>query len=125
VSRVVHFEFSADDPARAAAFFETVFGWRLEKWQGPFDYWMVSTAGPGEAEAPGIDGGLGPRPQMSRAVVNPISVDDVDAALERVTAAGGVVAMPRTAIPGVGWNAYFTDPEGNLWGVYEDDPAAA
>ncbi len=62
---------------------------------------------------------------MAPAVVNTINVDDVDAALEKVAAAGGAVAMPKSAIPGVGWNAYFTDTEGNLWGVYQDDPAAA
>lgn len=82
MSRMTHFEFSTDDPVRAKGFFEAVFGWRLERWQGPLDCWLVSTA-------------------------------------------GGVVAMPKSAIPGIGWSAYSTDTGGNLWGVCQDDPAAA
>ena len=43
MSRVVHFEIPADDPVRAAKFYEDVFGWKIEKWEGPFDYWLVTT----------------------------------------------------------------------------------
>src|SRR5207248_9917827 len=39
--RVVHFEVHADDPERAAKFYRELFGWRVEKWSGPVDYWMI------------------------------------------------------------------------------------
>ena len=29
---------------------------------------------------------------------------------------GGVIAMPKTAVPGWGWFPYFKDPEGNIMG---------
>jgi hypothetical protein len=38
---------------------------------------------------------------------------------------GGTVVAPKMAVPGVGWTAYFADPEGNAFGVMEFDPAAA
>jgi predicted enzyme related to lactoylglutathione lyase len=33
--RVQHFEISANDPEKVAAFFENVFGWKVTKWEGP------------------------------------------------------------------------------------------
>ncbi|MGZ7136310.1 MAG: VOC family protein, partial [Methanobacterium sp.] len=36
--RVVHFEIPADDPERAIEFYKNVFGWKIDKWEGPFDY---------------------------------------------------------------------------------------
>jgi len=53
MTRVVHFEIHADDPERAAAFYRSVFGWEIRKWDGPFDYWLVMT---GPREEMGIDG---------------------------------------------------------------------
>ena len=52
--RPIHFEIPADRPERAIAFYEQVFGWRFQKWEGPTPYWLVQTG----ADGPGIDGGL-------------------------------------------------------------------
>jgi len=57
-SRVVHFELPADDPDRCAQFYADAFGWKIQKWGGPTDYWLVTT---GEAPEVGIDGGIGRR----------------------------------------------------------------
>jgi catechol 2,3-dioxygenase-like lactoylglutathione lyase family enzyme len=53
--RVVHFEISVDDPERAIRFYSDVFGWKIEKWEGPMDYWLITT---GPENEPGIDGAL-------------------------------------------------------------------
>jgi predicted enzyme related to lactoylglutathione lyase len=37
MSRVIHFEISADDPQRASDFYTRVFGWAFQKWNGPED----------------------------------------------------------------------------------------
>lgn len=55
MSRVIHFDLSADDPERAARFYKSVFGWKVEKWQGPSDYWLMTT---GDETEPGITGGV-------------------------------------------------------------------
>jgi len=34
------------------------------------------------------------------------------------------VAIPKHAIPGVGYQAYLTDPDGNLFGIHEENKAA-
>ena len=53
--RVVHFEFSAVEPARASRFYKEVFGWQVKKWEGPVKYWLVTTGTDSER---GIDGGI-------------------------------------------------------------------
>jgi predicted enzyme related to lactoylglutathione lyase len=119
--RPIHFELTADDPARAAAFYEKAFGWKSSRWEGPFDYWLVSTGPEGE---PGIDGGITKRREGGSGTTNTIGVESVDAAVEAVTAAGGKVVQPKAPIPGVGWLAMCTDTEGNVFGVMQPDPGA-
>ncbi|UCC76738.1 MAG: VOC family protein, partial [Anaerolineales bacterium] len=69
MGRVVHFEFNVPNPQRAAEFYQRVFGWKIEKWQGPLDYWLVMT---GDEAEPGIDGGIGPSdgPAASNVVID-------------------------------------------------------
>jgi predicted enzyme related to lactoylglutathione lyase len=127
--RVVHFEIHAENPKRAIKFYETVLGWTFHKWPGPWEYWLVTT---GPKEEPGIDGGLilrrGPGPvegQGVNAFVCTVEVRDLDAAVQAALDAGGATAVPRMAVPGVGWLAYVKDPEGNILGVMQTDSAAA
>lgn len=116
--RVVHFDVPVDDPDRAIVFYSTVFGWKIEKWAGPQDYWLIATGG---SEQPGIDGGMMKREAPVVTVVNSIDVPSVDDFAERVIAAGGKVVMPKTAIPGVGYLAYCQDTEGNTFGIMQSD----
>ena len=129
MSRVVHFEIHAAQPERAIAFYSGLLGWQFNKWEGPMPYWLVVT---GPATERGIDGGLLQRPcadpaesQAVNAYVCTADVPDLDAALAKAGALGGTVAVPRMPIPGVGWLAYLKDPEGNLLGLMQSDPAAA
>ena len=121
MSRVIHFEIPSDDPARTQSFYRKAFGWTFTKWEGPMDYWLVTTGNGGE---PGIDGGLAARRDPSQGVANTIGVESVDEAIQRVEANGGTVIAPKAAIPGVGWLAYFQDPDGNAFGLMQADPAA-
>jgi predicted enzyme related to lactoylglutathione lyase len=57
--------------------------------------------------------------------VNTVDVPSCDEAVGRVEGAGGKVAVPKMAIPGVGWLAYCTDTEGNTFGVMQADEKAA
>ncbi len=124
--RPSHFEIHADDPSRAQSFYETVFGWSFEPWGDA--YWLIST---GE-ESPGIDGGMLPRQSATpadEAAVNSyvitMTVDDLDKTATSVTEAGGTVAVPKSAIPTMGWLAYYKDTEGNIFGLMQNDSSAA
>ena len=121
MGRVVHFELPADELLRAVAFYREVFGWKIEKWEGPIEYWLITT---GPEGVPGIDGALLPRERPDATVVNTIDVDDLDGYVAKVTAAGGTIVMPRMAVPGVGYMAYGQDTEGNTFGLMQSDPEA-
>jgi len=118
--RPYHFELSADDPQRASEFYKSVFGWKIEKWAGPMEYYLVTT---GDPKDPGIDGGIQRRegPVGLNLVVG---VTDIDEVTEKVLAAGGKLLQPKMPVPGVGWAAYYTDTEGVMFGVMQEDPGA-
>jgi predicted enzyme related to lactoylglutathione lyase len=118
--RVTHFEFNADDPERATKFYKKVFDWKVKKWQGPIDYWLVTT---GEKDKPGIDGGIMKRMDCETTIVT-IDVSDVDEFVDKIEEAGGKVVKPKEVIPGVGYFAYCADTEGNLFGIMQEDREA-
>jgi predicted enzyme related to lactoylglutathione lyase len=119
--RVVHFDITADDVERAIRFYEDVFGWKIEKWSGPFDYWLVKT---GESNEPGIDGGLAKRENPSDSITNIIDVPSVDEFSTKIAANGGKIVQLKMAIPGVGYLVTFKDTEGNMFGIMENDQSA-
>ena len=43
MGRVIHFEIHAQEPERAVKFYSAVFGWEVKKWDGPAEYWLVTT----------------------------------------------------------------------------------
>lgn len=118
MSRVIHFDLSADDPERAAEFYRSVFNWKVNKWEGPEDYWLIQT---GTDEDPGVTGGVAGRikPKDTTAVV--FDVGSVDEAAKKVIEAGGVIREEKKAIPGVGYLAMCKDTEGNTFGVMQLD----
>ena len=127
MSRVVHFEIHADDPQRAANFYQGVFGWNIQKWDGPEDYWLVTT---GQAPEPGIDGAILKRmgPINGDAVIAyvcTVDVPSVDDAIAKITSHGGTIVLPKMPVPGVGWLVYAKDTEGNIFGSLQSDHNAA
>ncbi len=121
MSRVIHFEIHADDPERCVQFYEKAFGWKTTKWEGPHDYWLVTT---GPNSEPGIDGGIMKRTEPSAATYNTVGVQNLDETITKVREAGGTQIMDKMAIPGVGWLAYFKDTEGNIFGAMQPDRSA-
>jgi predicted enzyme related to lactoylglutathione lyase len=119
--RVVHFEFGAENPERAAGFYRNVFGWEATQWGGPQEYWLVKT---GPDNSPGINGGIMLHKQDMPRTVNTIEVASVDEFADKVTRSGGKVVAPKIAIPGVGYQAYCLDTEGNLFGIHQADATA-
>lgn len=120
--RVVHFEIPFDDGERARGFYRDAFGWELNE-MPEMDYTLVTTGPSGEQgpTEPGfIDGGMMARAgAASTAPVLVIDVDDIDEALTTVEKLGGSTLVGRTAAGDMGFSAYFTDPEGNVIGLWE------
>ena len=120
----VHFEIPADDVARAKAFYEKTFGWKIKPYPMPAgapEYLAVTTRKKGE---PGIDGGMMKRNMPGQPFTNYLTVKSIDAMNQAVQANGGVVVLPKQAIgPSMGWISAFKDPENNVIGLHELPPA--
>lgn len=121
MNRIVHFEMHSSDPQQSNAFFQDVFGWKMSKWEGPTEYWLVETGAEG---TPGINGGLLRSQDNQPRTVNTLQVASVDEAMQKVRDHGGNVVVDKMAITGVGYLAYCTDPTGVLFGIMHEDPAA-
>lgn len=131
MGRVVHFEIQVEDLDRAREFYAQALGWTFVDWSQVTGspYWGVVT---GNSEEPGIDGGMLPRPapapspqQGTNAYVCTMQVADYDATERAILAAGGQVALPKAALPGMAWQGYYLDTEGNTFGIHQPDPDAA
>jgi len=119
MSRVIHFEFPSTDMAASRKFSENVFRWKLTKYPGPMDYWLITTGTPG---TPGIDGGLGGAANELNGTVNTVGVDDLDEAIKKVEQNGRQVIMPKDKIPDVGWLVYVREPGGAVLGMIQSIP---
>ena len=74
MSRITHFDIPSDDPKRAQKFYNQVFGWKFKKWDGPTDYWIVTTG----TKEPGINGGLSKRIPGQMGMTNTITVTSIN-----------------------------------------------
>ena len=116
---VVHFEMPYDNRERMAAFYQSAFGWQthlLGEEMGNYVLAHTTETDDGMVRTPGtINGGFYERkpdwPAQHPSVV--IAVDDIRAAMQQVTAAGGTVLGEPMEIPGVGPYVSFYDTEGN------------
>ena len=120
----IYFEIQADDPKRALDFYSRIFAWKFSEVKGlPVAYWTIETGG--------ARGGLlqrsakTPPPQCgTNAFVCSLEVENFDATANMIQQLGGIVALPKFAVPDTCWQGYFVDPEGNTFGIFEVDPNA-
>ncbi len=113
--KLQHIAINSDDVDRGKAFYEGVFGWKLQPW-GPPGFFMTE------------DAGIRAAVQQRRELVPGIrmtgfectfGVQDIDATQRAIEALGGKIVMPKVTLPGVGTLLFFQDPEGNLAGAME------
>ena len=111
---IVHIEFVTDDPASASQFAQQMFGWQTQ-YLPQFDYHTVML--------PNTIGGAYPRPGApgvkAGALIVYVGTADLEATVQAIEAAGGHITLPKTEVPGMGWMSHFTDPTGNLLGLWQ------
>ncbi|MBD7984974.1 VOC family protein [Sporosarcina sp. Sa2YVA2] len=130
MGRVIHFEIHVNDMDKAKAFYGEVFDWTFQDWSdyAGMPYFGVVT---GEEKELGINGALMLRqsapPEPNQALngyVCTIGVEDYDATEAKIIQNGGTVAMPKAALPGMAWQGYYLDTEGNIFGLHQPDENA-
>jgi predicted enzyme related to lactoylglutathione lyase len=110
----VHIEIPAQDTSRAQEFYKNLFGWEFQSMEGPFEYHMARLSETsGGAVFPGDTG----------AIRVYFDVDDINAGAARLKELGGKADDPQP-VPGMGWFATGSDPEGNPIGLWQTDPSA-
>ena len=118
--RPVHFEIPADDAKRASKFFADVFGWTFQAWGDDGTYYLAETG----SEPAGINGAILKKRDPNQPLVNSIDVPSIDEYAKKVEENGGQIVVPKQSVPSVGYLAYFKDTEGNIHGLWQQDPSA-
>ena len=116
---VVHFELPYKDGKRAARFYETVFGWKMQELGVESGNYILATTAETDAKpgfpAGSINGGLYPVkpdwPAQYPSVV--IGVEDIEEAIMNINSSGGQVLGEPIEIPDFGIYVSFLDTEGN------------
>jgi hypothetical protein len=113
MARLNYVELPVPDVAPAKAFYEKVFGWSLTDFAPTYAATLTGDT----------DIGLqGDAAEATKAPLPVIEVEDLEAALEAVTGAGGQVVRPIFAFPG-GRRFQFLDPGGNEVACVKSDHA--
>jgi uncharacterized protein len=115
MNRIVHFEIPASNPDQSMKFYEKVFGWKFNQF-GNEQYWMAET---GPANHMGINGAVLKRRDPMQPMTNAIEVENIDKTLEMIGESGCTVVVPKMDVGGMGWAAYFKDPDGVIMGVWQ------
>ena len=113
---VVWFEVMGKDGAKLRSFYGELFGWTYENVEG-MDYGMVQ--GASADNMPSIPGGIGTAPEGAPNYQTfYVGVDDIPAALAKAESLGGTKMVGPMDLPMGGEIAIFTDPEGNMIGLF-------
>jgi uncharacterized protein len=113
---VVHVEFPADDTEKGREFWGGLFGWQFESFPGPSEYHMTRVSDQTGGAITNMEPG-------KRGLRVYFDVDDINAGAARVQELGGQAgeAMP---VRSMGWFAVCSDPQGNEFGLWQNDSNA-
>jgi hypothetical protein len=113
-----HIELGTEDPGAARDFYSKLFDWKFQDMSMPHgDYTMINLGdGPG--------GGLMKKAMAAAptAWLPYVTVDSVDATLERARKLGANVVVDKKTIPEHGSFAVLIDPTGAALGIWQDAP---
>ena len=119
---LVWFEIPSDDPARAAKFYQQLFGWKIKPMPAsPMPEYLHIDTGGADASP---DGGMIKRMHPSHTITNYILVPSVTRHMAKVEKLGGSICKPKTAVPGMGYFAICQDTEENTFAIWEMTPKA-
>lgn len=113
-----HVEIPTKNFERSRGFYEEVFGWKFIEIPGWEEGQLIKTS---EDGIEGSLGTLGPSEHITAFILVKGTVEDVRRKTEEVEQAGGSVVQPATELPeGMGSFAYVADPDGHVFGLWQD-----
>lgn len=117
----VHIDIPTEDLERSKKFYSELFDWTFEKPFHDMDYYIFTTKDLEGNE--GIAGGMGNREEPGQGVTNFIGVPSLNEYIKKIKDAGGQASEPMP-VPGWGYLSMCEDTEGNIFGIWEEDPDA-
>lgn len=111
------FEILGSDAKKLGEFYAKLFGWKVD-WSGSSDQMEYGQIEPQDGK--GIGGGIGGMPDAPYKTTVYASVDDLQTYLDRAESLGAKTMMPPQSMGTVSV-ALFTDPSGNVFGLYKNN----
>lgn len=105
---IQHIEWTTRDAQRLRAFYGRIFDWKFR--DAMPNYTFIEGLG-GIFDAPD--------PQMPILITPYVNVRDLSETEAKVTAAGGRIHKSHQEVPGLGWFTLFSDPDGNVIGLWQ------
>lgn len=129
MNKVFWFDIPTNDIDQSAGFYNKLFGWDVQP-RHPDDekdalsFRMAFTSETDERYTPktpgSVNGGVVTRDIGITQPTILIEVENVDEKIKEVLAAGGKIVREKVHLPlATGYFAYVTDPEGNIFGLWE------
>jgi predicted enzyme related to lactoylglutathione lyase len=126
---IVHFEIPSNDIERSKKFYNELFGWTIEKFQGTdnmpadMEYYVITTTDDKGNKA--LRGGMLKRQNpQHQGITNYIDVNSIDEDSAKVEKLGGKVVVQKMAVPGMGYFAICLDTENNSFAIWETNNTA-
>ncbi len=125
MNTIGYFEIQVSEPEKAVAFYKSIFGWEFQRDKLiPIEYYRMTNTY-------GIMGAILKRPAQvpppeygTNAFTCSVQVEDFDATSKKILEEGGIVALPKFAVPGRCWQGYFVDIDHNTFGIFQVDAEA-
>jgi predicted enzyme related to lactoylglutathione lyase len=112
-NQVSWFEVTGKDGSKLQQFYGDLFDWKIDA-GNPMNYGIV------EGGEGGIGGGVGQSQDGGTHVTFYVTVDGLQAYLDKAEKLGGRTVVPVTEIPNMVTFAQIADPEGNVVGIVKN-----
>ncbi len=121
MSKIIHVEIPSTDFDKSKAFYEKVFGWKVEL-TPEMNYALWSPTENKEDIGGGFTKTDKPCDCSEGCIAIYIGVANIDDTVKDIEAAGGTIAAPKTPIGDFGFFAVFKDTAGGTVALYESVP---
>lgn len=112
---IVHVDVTSEDSDATRRFYESVFDWSFEPVPGmDYSLWAAPNPPSGGLMATDEEAGIPPSTTLY------VQVDDLDAAADAITDAGGTLLMEEMSVEGMGVFTLFQDPGGVVAAAWEE-----
>ncbi len=121
MNTIGHVEIPANDIEKVKEFYDNLFDWEFN-FNEEMNYMMFSIKSEDGSITSG--GGIPKKQNENQSITNYINVEDIETSTNKIVELGGKIVLAKTAVPGMGWFLQFSDPEGNVMAIWQNDKDA-